>query len=73
VFGSDVLQNEKRLEEETRARAAAQNNEMLKRLLNQITRPTLAARTETSVTLSMSRVLKPGADDKASPPAGCLP
>jgi hypothetical protein len=52
------VQNEERLEAEAHARAKAQEEEMLYKIISQLPRPTMAERTETSVTLSMARLAK---------------
>ena len=50
------MQSEQLREQEERARAAAAEKEAVRRLIKQLPRPTMAARTDTSVTLAMRRL-----------------
>lgn len=55
--------------EETRvaeqsARAAAEEAELLRRVISQLPRPIMLSRTETSITLSLARLIKSSGDDK---------
>lgn len=59
-----VVQNEERLEAEAKARALAQETEMLRKLISQLPRPTMAERAETSITLSMARLAKATGDNQ---------
>ncbi|EIE23223.1 hypothetical protein COCSUDRAFT_66228 [Coccomyxa subellipsoidea C-169] len=66
----DRRKNEERIEAEARARAQAQEEEVLYKVISQMPRPTMAERTETSVTLSMARLAK--ATGGSQLPKGCL-
>ncbi len=68
------MQNEERLEAEAKARALAQETEMLRKLISQLPRPTMANRSETSITLSMARLAKATGEDQAgfTGPPVCL-
>ena len=49
---------------EQTARAAAEEAELLKRVISQLPRPIMSSRTETSITLSLARLIKTSGDDK---------
>ena len=50
------IQADQLREQEERARAAATEKEAVRRLIKQLPRPTMAARTDASVTLAMRRL-----------------
>ena len=54
---------EVRLAEQS-ARAAAEEAELLQRVILQLPRPTMSSRTETSITLSLARLIKSSGEDK---------
>ena len=54
---------EARLAEQS-ARAAAEEAELLRRVISQLPRPIMATRTETSITLSLARLIKSSGGDK---------
>lgn len=49
---------------EQTARAAAEEAELLRRVISQLPRPIISSRTETSITLSLARLIKTSGDDK---------
>lgn len=49
---------------EAATRAAAEEAELLKRMISQLPRPTMASRSENSVTLSLARLVKTSGEDK---------
>ena len=49
---------------EQTARAAAEEAELLKRVISQLPRPIMSSRTETSITLSLARLIKTSGEDK---------
>ena len=49
---------------EQEARAAAEEVEALRRTISQLPRPTMASRSETSITLSLARLAKTSGEDK---------
>ena len=53
---------------EQRARAAAEEAELLRRVISQLPRPIMSSRTETSITLSLARLIKSSGDDKVLNP-----
>lgn len=66
-----MLQAERAREAEQTARAAAEEAEALHRLCSQLPRPIMSARTETSITLSLARLMKSSGEDKVILP--CFP
>lgn len=63
-------QNEAQVESEACARRAAQEAEVLRKMISQLPRPTMAARTETSVTLSMARLARATSNEQVDSPRG---
>ena len=59
-----MLQAERAREAEQIARAEAEETEALRRLCSQLPRPIMSARTESSVTLSLARLMKSSGEDK---------
>ena len=59
-----MLQAERAREAEQTARAEAEETEALRRLCSQLPRPIMSARTETSITLSLARLMKSSGEDK---------
>ena len=57
-------QVEETREAEQSARAAAEEAELLRRVVSQLPRPIMASRTETSITLSLARLIKSSGGDK---------
>ena len=49
---------------EQEARTAAEEIEALRRTISQLPRPTMASRSETSITLSLARLAKTSGEDK---------
>jgi hypothetical protein len=60
-------QNERLREQEERARAAASEREAAQRLIRQLPRPVMAARGETSITLTMRRLAADAVRVKPAP------
>ena len=61
---SAIVQTEEAQQVEQKARADAEEAGLLRRVISQLPRPTMASRTETSITLSLARLIKSSGDDK---------
>lgn len=59
-----IVQAEEAQEVEQKARADAEEADLLRRVISQLPRPTMASRTETTITLSLARLIKSSGDDK---------